>query len=84
DAQKIADYYRAYLDTGGIEARGLKPLAPELAAIAAINDRQALSRALGADLRADVDPLNSTNFHTEHLFGLFVTQGLEAPGQAVA
>ncbi|MFX7751976.1 hypothetical protein ABTK01_20200, partial [Acinetobacter baumannii] len=73
DARRIADYYKAYLDTAGIEARGLTPLQPELAAIAAIKDKRELSCQLGADLRADVDPLNSTNFFTEHLFGLFVT-----------
>jgi putative endopeptidase len=31
----------------------------------------------GQPMRADVDPINATNFHTENLFGLFVTQGLE-------
>ena len=81
--RKIADYYRAYTDTAGIEARGLAPIKPQLDAIAAINDKQQLAAALGADLRADVDPLNATNFHTEHLFGLFVSQGLEQPGKAM-
>jgi putative endopeptidase len=28
-------------------------------------------------MRADTDPLNATNFHTENLFGLFVTQDVE-------
>lgn len=82
-AQKIADFYQSYVDTAGIEARGLMPLQPELAAIAALADKQQLSAMLGADLRADVDPLNATNFQTEHLFGMFVTQGLETPGRAV-
>jgi predicted metalloendopeptidase len=31
---------------------------------------------LGQQVRADLDPLNATNFHTENLFGLFVTQAL--------
>ncbi|MBX9859699.1 MAG: M13 family metallopeptidase [Sphingomonas sp.] len=83
DQQKIADFYRAYTDTAGIEARGLAPLKPELDAIAALADKRALSAMLGADVRADVDPLNATNFHTAHLFGVFVTQGLESPGKAV-
>lgn len=83
DQRKIADFYNAYLDTAGIEKRGLAPIKPELDAIAAINDKAALARALGADLRADVDPLNATNFRTEHLFGLFVTQALDNPGQTV-
>ena len=83
DQQKIADFYRAFVDTAGIEARGLAPLKPELDAIAALADKRALATMLGADVRADVDPLNATNFHTAHLFGVFVTQGLEAPGTAV-
>ena len=31
---------------------------------------------LGSRLRADVDPVNNTNYHTQNLFGLFVTKGL--------
>ena len=79
DARKIADYYAAYLNTAAIDARGLAPIQPELAAIAALKDKTALAIMLGADLRADVDPLNATNYRTEHLFGLFVTQGLATP-----
>ena len=36
-------------------------------------------RAIGGTLRADVDPLNDTNFQTEHLFGVLVAQGLNDP-----
>jgi putative endopeptidase len=75
----IADYHAAYMDESGIEARGMNPLRPRLAAIATIADRAGLARALGARLRADVDPLNATNFETENLFGLFIAQGLEDP-----
>ena len=83
DQRRIADYYAAYLDTAGIEARGAAPLQPILQRINAIQDRRALSSALGATLRADVDPLNATNFFTENLFGLFVSQGLETPDRTV-
>jgi len=34
---------------------------------------------LGGELRADVDALNSTNFETGNLFGVWVTQGLKDP-----
>ena len=83
DARRIADYYAAYMDQAGIEKRGLAPLQAPLAEIAAIGDRQALSHMLGANMRADVDPLNSTNFQTENLFGLFVTQALGDPAKVV-
>jgi len=71
-ARKIADLYNSYMDEAGIEAKGLKPLQPHLNAIAAIRNKRDLARALGETLRADVDPLNNTNFHTSNLFGLWV------------
>ena len=83
DARKIADYYAAWMDEAGIEARGLVPLQPKLDGIAAIADKAALSRWLGGSMRADTDPLNATNFYTENLFGLFVAQGLEDPSKNV-
>jgi len=38
DARKISDTYASFLDEAGIEAKGLAPLQPALAAIAAISD----------------------------------------------
>ncbi len=80
-ARRIADYYAAYMDQEGIEARGLTPLQPALGRIAAISDVAALSRELGAGLRADVDAFNATNFYTDRLFGLWVAQDLDDPGR---
>ncbi len=77
--RKVGDYYASYMDEAGIEARGVEPLKPGLAAIAAIADRTALAAALGATLRADVDALNSTNFRTDNLFGLWVAADLDRP-----
>ncbi|MGN6323298.1 MAG: M13 family metallopeptidase [Dyella sp.] len=77
--RKIADYYAAYMDEAGIEKHGLAPLKPEFDRIDAIKTRDDLASVLGSQMRADVDPINATNFHTENLFGLFVTQGLEDP-----
>ncbi|GAA0889736.1 M13 family metallopeptidase [Rhodanobacter soli] len=84
NARKIADYYAAWMDTAAIEQHGLAPLKPELAQIDAIASRTDLARVLGSRLRADVDPMNATNYHTENLFGLFVTQGLEDPSRNLA
>jgi putative endopeptidase len=83
DARKVADYYASYMDEAGIEAKGIAPLKPELDSIAAIANRRDLARALGARLRADVDPLNNTSFETDNLFGVWVTQGLEEPSQSL-
>ncbi len=74
-ARKVADLFSSYMDEAAIEAKGLAPLRPELDAIAAIQDQHQLSRALGEKLRADVDALNNTNFHTPNLFGLWVAPG---------
>lgn len=79
DAKKIADYYRAYMNEAAIEAKGMQPLQAELQAIAAIDGPQALATALGGTLRADVDLLNATNWHTDRLFGLWVSQHLAKP-----
>jgi putative endopeptidase len=79
DQRRIADWYNAFTDTAAIEQRGLAPLGAELDAIARLADRKALSTVLGANLRADVDPLNATDLETENLFGLFVAQGLDRP-----
>jgi putative endopeptidase len=40
--QKIGDFYASCMDTGAIETAGLKPIADDLAAIAAVNDRRSL------------------------------------------
>ena len=79
DARKVGDFYASFMDEAAIEAKGIAPLQPRLAAIAAIADKRALARAIGGTLRADVDPLNATNFQTEHLFGVWVAQGLTDP-----
>ncbi|HWA59841.1 MAG TPA: M13 family metallopeptidase [Caulobacteraceae bacterium] len=75
-ARKVGDYYTAFTDEAGIDAKGLAPIQPRLSAIAAIADKAALARDLGANLRADVDPMNATNFHTDNLFGLWVSPDL--------
>jgi predicted metalloendopeptidase len=83
DAGRIANFYSAYLNQAAIDKAGLAPIKPDLDRYAAIADKAALSRALGGNLRADVDPLNNTNYTTENLFGVFVTQGLATPGETL-
>lgn len=84
DARRIADYYAAYMDEAAIEKAGLSAIDADLKAIDAVADKTALSRALGAQVRADVDPLNATNYDTGHLFGVFVSQPLNQAGPQVA
>lgn len=80
---RIANYYKAYLDNDSIDRAGMAPAKGDLDAIAGIADKRALSAAIGSTLRADTDPLNATNYHTENLFGIFVTQGLTTPGETL-
>jgi putative endopeptidase len=79
EARKVADYYTAFMNEAAVEAKGMAPLKPMLAKIDAIKDKAGLARTLGESLRADVDPLNNTNFFTENLFGLWVAPGLNDP-----
>jgi len=77
--RKIADLYASYMDTRTLDSLGLKPLQPELSKVKAIRDPRELAAMLGSLLRADVDPLNDTNFHTINLFGLWTSPGFRSP-----
>ena len=65
--RKIADLYNSYMDEKGIEAKGVEPLQPHLKTIAEIRTRRSWRTRWAQTLRADVDALNNTNFHTNHL-----------------
>ena len=74
--RKVVNYYQSVMDEAGIEAKGTAPLKALLAPIATIRSKRQLAQMLGSTLRADVDPLNNTDFYTENLFGLWVAKGL--------
>ncbi len=80
DTVRAIHLYRAFLDQTAIEAKGLTPLAPALAAIEGIQTDAELATALGDGIRADVDPLNNTSFATANLLGLWVAPGLHDTG----
>ena len=73
--EKAIDFYASFMDEAAIEKKGLLPLKDEMNQIAAISNKQELARGLGSTLRADVDALNSTNFYTENIFGLWTSPG---------
>ena len=81
EARQIGDYYNAFMDEAGIEAKGLAPMRAELDGIAAIKDKAAVASAIGKTLRHDVDLLNNTDYYTDRLFGLWVAQDLDKPTQ---
>ena len=75
-SRKIADLYNSYMDEAGIEAKGLAPLRAAPQSHRRHPQQERAGRcALGETLRADVDALNNTNFHTSNLFGLWVAPG---------
>ncbi len=82
ELRKVGDYYASYMDEAAIEAGGLAPISPALDVIAKIGDAKALAAFLGSQLRADVDPLNATHFHTDRVLGLWVEQDLNDPSRA--
>ena len=81
DSGRVKALYASFLDTKTIDSAGMGPMKADLDRFMAITDVKSLSKVLGEQLRADVDPFNNTNFNTENLFGLFVTQALS--GSAV-
>jgi predicted metalloendopeptidase len=56
DAQKVGDYYTAYMDTARIESLGLEPLRAELARIDAIATPRDVARYIGHAQRLGVNP----------------------------
>ena len=73
-AQKVGDYYASFMDEAGIEAKGLTPLADEMAEIAAIANKASLSAYLGSTLNSEVDGLTA---NADHVLGLWINQGFE-------
>jgi len=54
-AQKVGDYYAAFMDEAGIEAKGIAPVKPQLDQIAALNSPSALARWMGDANRAGIN-----------------------------
>lgn len=75
EERKVGDFFTAYMDTAAIDKAGIAPLQSRLDGIAAIKSRADLAAYLGAQLRADVDPINATKVWTENVFGMWVSQG---------
>ena len=69
--QKVGDYYSSFMDETAIEAKGLTPLADEMATISAITNKMSLSAYLGATLNTEVDGLIA---NADHVFGVWVNQ----------
>lgn len=73
-AQKVGDYYASTMDQAAIDAKWLTPVAAEMARIAAISNKKALSAYLGTTLNGEVDGLIA---NSDHVFGVWINQGFE-------
>ena len=51
------------------------------AVLTELTQQQTRDMLAGAAIRADVDPLNFTNFQTDHIFGVWVSQDLDDPAR---
>jgi predicted metalloendopeptidase len=83
-ARKLADFRAAYMNELAIETMGLSPLKPLFDAIDRVHDRSALTRLLGANVRADVDPLNYGVYNSSGLLGLSVERSVHGEKKYVA
>ena len=72
--QKVGDYYAGFMDEASIEAKGLSPLADELARIEAIREQTSLSAYLGTTLNSEVEGLTANG---DHIFGIWINQGFD-------
>jgi putative endopeptidase len=75
-ARKVADFHAAYLNEAAIEARGLASLKPLLDGVEKVSDKAQLTRFLGHDMRADVDPLGFGIYKSASVLGLSVEQSI--------
>ncbi len=79
EGQKVGDFYRSFLDTVAIEARGLAPLRDALAAIAEVGNRNELLQLLADhDINGLQNPLGffvGQDAKDAENYALYVNQG---------
>ncbi|HET9336026.1 MAG TPA: M13 family metallopeptidase [Sphingomicrobium sp.] len=80
---KLRDYRTAFMDQAGIDRRTPPALKADIDRFMGLADKRALAEAIGGTIRADIDPLNATDLHSENLFGIFVTQSMSQPNRNV-
>jgi putative endopeptidase len=77
--QKIGDYYESCIDESAADAKGLDPLKPELARIAAIKDKQSLIDAIARVHVLGPNPLfnfySSPDLHNANMVIAYLDQG---------
>src|SRR5580765_592151 len=73
--QQIGDYYAAFMDEAGIEARGLTPARPELDRIGAAKTRADIARLFGTIGFATLFDINlNPDFKNPNRYAIFISQ----------
>lgn len=73
--QQIGDYYLAFMDEAGIEARGLAPAQPDLDRIAAAKTRADIARLFGTIGFATLFDINlNPDFKNPNRYAVFISQ----------
>lgn len=83
-ARSVADFRAAYLDQATIERRGLAPVEESLRSIDRLRDKADLSRWLGRELPADVDPITAGIYDSAHVLGFSLQSGIHGESVYVA
>ncbi len=73
-SQKVGDYFASFMDSDGIEAKKLTPLADEMSKISTITNKTSLSAYLGTTLNGEIEGLTA---NADHIFGLWINQGFD-------
>jgi len=85
DAQKVRDYYAAYLDVAAIEAKGLTPVAGDLAAIDALSTYDEIAAAFfdpSLQARSPIGVFIGADAKRPERYAVYVTQaGLGMPNR---
>ena len=79
ETRKIGDYYASFMDTAAIEAKGLSPITPQLAAIHAIDSRDGIAAMFATFNRDGVDAPVAVRFRQDlkdpRVFSVYLSQG---------
>lgn len=81
---RVAAFRAAYLDEATIEKRRLAPVMDVLRSIDRLRNKADLSRWLGRELPADVDPIATGVFDSSHVLGMALQSGIHGETVYVA
>ena len=79
EAALIADFYTAYMDEAGIEAKGLAPLKPGSRRLAPSPTRRACPPISDRTVRAERRRAQHHRAHTDNVLGLWVAADFDEP-----